>query len=99
MSQENKYLWVPRKNVQATIQEATAMNEIIDLMVENDNNFVRLLKWLRQAYTEQEVIKILLDCEYDRNMLPNYGFQKTDIIAVLDEYEAANEDYETEDDD
>lgn len=99
MSQENRYLWVSRKNVQATIQEATTMDEIIDLMVENDNNFVRLLKWLRQAYTEQEVIKILLDCEYDRNMLPNYDFQKTDIIAVLDEYEAADEDYETEDDD
>lgn len=99
MSQENRYLWVPRKSVQATIQEATAIDEIIDLMVENDNNFIRLLKWLRQAYTEQEVIKILLDCEYDRNILPNYGFQKADIITVLNEYEAADEYYETEDDD
>lgn len=91
-----RYLWQPKEHVSAVIEKATnsSNKDLMARITDDISNFKQMLNWLLAAYSRKEVISIMIDCGFERNIIVSYGFSQDEVIAVINE---KNPDYGTND--
>lgn len=91
-----RYLWQPKEPVSAVIEKATnsSNKDLMARITDDISNFKQMLNWLLAAYSRKEVISIMIDCGFERNIIVSYGFSQDEVIAVINE---KNPDYGTND--
>lgn len=88
-----KYLWTHKEPITDVIAGTKGQlnNETYERINGDMTHFCNMLKWLRQAYTEKEIIAIMLNAGFERNVIKSYGFSGEDIMSVIEESEADEE--------
>lgn len=90
----SRYLWQPKPEISDIIKEASGKGnaEPMARITDDIENFKQMLNWLLAAYSRKEVIGIMLDCGFERNVVVSYGFTQEEVITVVNE---RNPDYES----
>lgn len=89
-----KYLWTHKEPIADIIAgiKGQLNDETYERISGDMTHFCNLLEWLRQAYTEKEIIAIMLNAGFERNVVKSYGFSGEDIMSVIEEAETDEED-------
>ena len=82
-----RYLWQPKDPINTVIEKATndTNKDLMVRITDGITNFRQMLSWMLAAYSRKEVISIMVDCGFERNIIVSYGFSQDEVIAVINE--------------